>query len=133
MFRYYIVPVYELEDNLESYQFLDYIVASSYCLFAKELLTGYYSIEILNKTMVENNKLKLISCNTLATKKANKDVALFTFKEDFIPKNLVTEDYLDYYVSNFDNSKFNVAYKKVEARKIRKVHSKIKKLKNIKK
>lgn len=120
MFRYYKVPVYELQDDLVSYDLLDYIVVTPYHLFAKELLTGYFSIGILNGSMVCDNKLKLVSGNTLATKKVNKDVALFTFKEEFVSKNLVTEDYLDYYVRNFDDSKFNTTYKKVEARKPKK-------------
>ena len=100
MFRYYKVPVYELQDDLVSYNVLDLIVVTSYHLFAKELLTGYCSIEILTKDMVDDDrlKLKLARGNTLETKKQNRDVALFTFKEAFIPKNLVTDDFLDFYV-----------------------------------
>ena len=60
MFRYYKVPVYELQEDLVSYNQLDYIVVTPYHLFAKELLTGYFSIEILTKEMVGGNKLKLI-------------------------------------------------------------------------
>ncbi len=132
MFRYYKVPVYELQEDLVSYNQLDYIVVTSYYLFAKELLTGYSSIEILTKEMVEDNKLKLIGGNTLETKKKTRDVALFTFKEEFIPKNLVTEKYLDYYVDNFDNSKFNNFYKNIDNKKLRNVGYKIRKLKNSK-
>lgn len=134
MFRYYKVPVYELQDDLVSYNVLDLIVVTSYHLFAKELLTGYCSIEILTKDMVDDDrlKLKLARGNTLETKKQNRDVALFTFKEAFIPKNLVTDDFLDFYVDNFDNSNFNSIYKKVNNRKIKNVNDKVKKLKNSK-
>ena len=132
MFRYYKVPVYELQDDLVSYNQLDYIVVTPYHLFAKELLTGYFSIEILTKEMVGGNKLKLIRGNTLETKKQNRGVALFTFKEEFIPKNLVTEQFLDYYVDNFDNSKFNIIYKNINNKKLRSVGCKIRNLKNSK-
>lgn len=132
MFRYYKVPVYELQDDLVSYNQLDYIVVTPYHLFAKELLTGYFSIEILTKEMVNGNKLKLIRGNTLETKKQNRGVALFTFKEEFIPKNLVTEQFLDYYVDNFDNSKFNIIYKNINNKKLRSVGCKIRNLKNSK-
>ncbi len=134
MFRYYKVPVYELQDDLVSYNVLDLIVVTSYHLFAKELLTGYCSIEILTKDMVDDDrlKLKLARGNTLETKKQNRDVALFTFKEAFIPKNLVTDDFLDFYVDNFDSSNFNSIYKKVNNRKIKNVNDKVKKLKNSK-
>lgn len=132
MFRYYKVPVYELQEDLVSYDQLGYIVATPYHLFAKELLTGYYSIEILTEDMVKNKKLNLIRGNTLETKKKIRDVALFTFKEEFIPKNLVTEEFLDYYVDNFDNSKFNSIYKSINNKKLRNTGCKIKKLKNSK-
>lgn len=134
MFRYYKVPVYELQDDLVNYNVLDLIVVTSYHLFAKELLTGYCSIEILTKDMVDDDrlKLKLARGNTLETKKQNRDVALFTFKEAFIPKNLVTDDFLDFYVDNFDSSNFNSIYKKVNNRKIKNVNDKVKKLKNSK-
>ena len=134
MFRYYKVPVYELQDDLVSYNVLDLIVVTSYHLFAKELLTGYCSIEILTKDMVDDDrlKLKLARGNTLETKKQNRDVALFTFKEAFIPKNLVTDDFLDFYVDNFDSSNFNSIYKKVNNRKIKNVNDKVEKLKNSK-
>lgn len=132
MFRYYKVPVYELQDDLVSYNQLDYIVVTPYHLFAKELLTGYFSIEILTKEMVGGNKLKLIRGNTLETKKQNRGVALFTFKEEFIPKNLVTEQFLDYYVDNFDNSNFNNIYKNIDNKKLRNIGCKIRNLKNSK-
>ena len=132
MFRYYKVPVYELQEDLVSYNQLDYIVVTPYHLFAKELLTGYFSIEILTKEMVGGNKLKLIRGNTLETKKQNRGVALFTFKEEFIPKNLVTEQFLDYYVDNFDNSNFNNIYKNIDNKKLRNIGCKIRKLKNSK-
>ena len=132
MFRYYKVPVYELQDDLVSYNQLDYIVVTPYHLFAKELLTGYFSIEILTKEMVNGNKLKLIRGNTLETKKQNRGVALFTFKEEFIPKNLVTEQFLDYYVDNFDNSNFNNIYKNIDNKKLRNIGCKIRNLKNSK-
>ena len=132
MFRYYKVPVYELQEDLVSYNQLDYIVATPYHLFAKELLTGYYSIEILTKEMVDGSKLKLAPGNTLEIKKKIRDVALFTLKEEFIPKNLVTGQFLDYYVDNFDNSKFNIVYKQIDDRKFKKNSCKIKKLKNSK-
>lgn len=132
MFRYYKVPVYELQEDLVSYNQLDYIVVTPYHLFAKELLTGYFSIEILTKEMVGGNKLKLIRGNTLETKKQNRGVALFTFKEEFIPKNLVTEQFLDYYVDNFDNSNFNNIYKNLDNKKLRNIGCKIRNLKNSK-
>ena len=132
MFRYYKVPVYELQEDLVSYNQLDYIVVTPYHLFAKELLTGYFSIEILTKEMVGGNKLKLIRGNTLETKKQNRGVALFTFKEEFIPKNLVTEQFLDYYVDNFDNSNFNNIYKNIDNKKLRNIGCKIRNLKNSK-
>ena len=132
MFRYYKVPVYELQEDLVSYNQLDYIVATPYHLFAKELLTGYFSIEILTKEMVNGNKLKLIRGNTLETKKQTRGVALFTFKEEFIPKNLVTEQFLDYYVDNFDNSNFNNIYKNIDNKKLRNIGCKIRNLKNSK-
>ena len=132
MFRYYKVPVYELQEDLVSYNQLDYIVVTPYHLFAKELLTGYFSIEILTKEMVNGNKLKLIRGNTLETKKQNRGVALFTFKEEFIPKNLVTKQFLDYYVDNFDNSKFNNIYKNIDNKKLRNIGCKIRSLKNSK-
>ena len=132
MFRYYKVPVYELQEDLVSYNQLDYIVVTPYHLFAKELLTGYYSIEILTKEMVNGNKLKLIRGNTLETKKQTRGVALFTFKEEFIPKNLVTEQFLDYYVDNFDNSNFNNIYKNIDNKKLRNIGCKIRNLKNSK-
>ena len=129
MFRYYKVPVYELQEDLVSYNQLDYIVVTPYHLFAKELLTGYFSIEILTKEMVNGNRLKLIRGNTLETKKQNRGVALFTFKEEFIPKNLVTKQFLDYYVDNFDNSKFNNIYKNIDNKKLRNIGCKIRSLK----
>ena len=132
MFRYYKVPVYELQEDLVSYNQLDYIVVTPYHLFAKELLTGYFSIEILTKEMVGGNKLKLIRGNTLETKKQTRGVALFTFKEEFIPKNLVTEQFLDYYVDNFDNSNFNNIYKNIDNKKLRNIGCKIRNLKNSK-
>ncbi|HIT37539.1 MAG TPA: hypothetical protein IAB59_03560 [Candidatus Onthousia faecipullorum] len=132
MFRYYKVPVYELQEDLVSYNQLDYIVVTPYHLFAKELLTGYFSIEILTKEMVNGNRLKLIRGNTLETKKQNRGVALFTFKEEFIPKNLVTKQFLDYYVDNFDNSKFNNIYKNIDNKKLRNIGCKIRSLKNSK-
>ena len=132
MFRYYKVPVYELQEDLVSYNQLDYIVVTPYHLFAKELLTGYFSIEILTKEMVGGNKLKLIRGNTLETKKQNRGVALFTFKEEFIPKNLVKEQFLDYYVDNFDNSNFNNIYKNIDNKKLRNIGCKIRNLKNSK-
>ena len=132
MFRYYKVPVYELQEDLVSYNQLDYIVVTPYHLFAKELLTGYFSIEILTKEMVGGNKLKLIRGNTLETKKQNRGVALFTFKEEFIPKNSVTEQFLDYYVDNFDNSNFNNIYKNIDNKKLRNIGCKIRNLKNSK-
>lgn len=132
MFRYYKVPVYELQEDLVSYNQLDYIVVTPYHLFVKELLTGYFSIEILTKEMVGGNKLKLIRGNTLETKKQNRGVALFTFKEEFIPKNLVTEQFLDYYVDNFDNSNFNNIYKNIDNKKLRNIGCKIRNLKNSK-
>ncbi len=132
MFRYYKVPVYELQEDLVSYNQLDYIVVTPYHLFAKELLTGYFSIEILTKEMVNGNKLKLIRGNTLETKKQTRGVALFTFKEEFIPKNLVTEQFLDYYVDNFDNSNFNNIYKNIDNKKLRNIGCKIRNLKNSK-
>ena len=132
MFRYYKVPVYELQEDLVSYNQLDYIVVTPYHLFAKELLTGYFSIEILTKEMVNGNRLKLIRGNTLETKKQNRGVALFTFKEEFIPKNLVTEQFLDYYVDNFDNSNFNNIYKNIDNKKLRNIGCKIRNLKNSK-
>ena len=132
MFRFYKVPVYELQEDLVSYNQLDYIVVTPYHLFAKELLTGYFSIEILTKEMVGGNKLKLIRGNTLETKKQNRGVALFTFKEEFIPKNLVTEQFLDYYVDNFDNSNFNNIYKNIDNKKLRNIGCKIRNLKNSK-
>ena len=133
MFRYYKVPVYELQNDLVSYNVLDLIVVTSYHLFAKELLTGYCNIEILTKNMVDNDNLnlKLARGNTLETKKQN-SVALFTFKEDFTPKNLVTADFLDFYVDNFDSSNFNSIYKTVNNRKIKNVSDKVKKIKNSK-
>ena len=130
MFRYYKVPVYELQEDLVSYNQLDYIVVTPYHLFAKELLTGYFSIEILTKEMVNGNRLKLIRGNTLETKKQNRGVALFTFKEEFIPKNLVTEQFLDYYVDSFDNSNFNNIYKNIDNKKLRNIGCKIRNLKN---
>lgn len=132
MFKYYKVPVYELQDDLVSYAVLDLIVITPYYLFAQELLTGYTSIEILTKKMVDDNKLKLKLArgNTLETKKQNKGVALFTFKEDFIPKNLVTETFLDTYVSNFKESPFNKIYQDITKKKQRYVKVKINKLKN---
>ncbi len=134
MFRYYKVPVYELQNDLVSYNVLDLIVVTSYHLFAKELLTGYCNIEILTKDMVDNDslKLKLARGNTLETKKQNRGVALFTFKEAFIPKNLVTDDFLDFYVDNFDSSNFNSIYKTVNNRKTKNVNDKVKKIKNSK-
>ena len=132
MFRYYKVPVYELQEDLVSYNQLDYIVVTPYHLFVKELLTGYFSIEILTKEMVNGNKLKLIRGNTLETKKQTRGVALFTFKEEFIPKNLVTEQFLDYYVDNFDNSNFNNIYKNIDNKKLRNIGCKIRNLKNSK-
>ena len=132
MFRYYKVPVYELQEDLVSYNQLDYIVVTPYHLFAKELLTGYFSIEILTKEMVNGNKLKLIRGNTLETKKQTRGLALFTFKEEFIPKNLVTEQFLDYYVDNFDNSNFNNIYKNIDNKKLRNIGCKIRNLKNSK-
>lgn len=132
MFRYYKVPVYELQEDLVSYNQLDYIVATPYHLFAKELLTGYFSIEILTKEMVDESKLKLAPGNTLEIKKKTRDVALFTLKEDFVPKNLITDQFLDYYVDNFDNSKFNNIYKNIDNKKLRNVSSKIRNLKNSK-
>lgn len=132
MFRYYKVPVYALQDDLVSYDFFDYIVVTPYHLFAKELLTGYFSIEILTNKMVDGSRLKLSPGNTLEIKKKIRDVALFTLKDDFVPKNLVTEKYLDYYVDNFDNSKFNDLYKNVDDKKLRNVGSKIRNLKNSK-
>lgn len=132
MFRYYKVPVYALQDDLVSYDFFDYIVVTPYHLFAKELLTGYFSIEILTNKMVDGSRLKLAPGNTLEIKKKIRDVALFTLKDDFVPKNLVTEKYLDYYVDNFDNSKFNDLYKNVDDKKLRNVGSKIRNLKNSK-
>lgn len=132
MFRYYKVPVYELQEDLVNYNQLDCIAVTPYHLFAKELLTGYFSIEILTKEMVDDDKLKLIRGNTLETKKKNRGVALFVFKEEFIPKNLVTEQFLDYYVDNFDNSNFNSIYKKENEKKTKKVNLKIRKLKKSK-
>lgn len=129
MFRYYKVPVYELQEDLVSYNQLDYIVVTPYHLFAKELLTGYFSIEILTRKMVDDNKLKLIRGNTLETKKKTRDVALFTFKEEFIPKNLVTEQFLDSYVDNFKESSFNKIYQDITSKR-RKAKVKINKLKN---
>lgn len=93
MFRYYKVPVYALQDDLVSYDLLDYLVVTPHYLFAKELLTGYYSIEILTNKMVDGSKLKLAPGNTLEIKKKIRDVALFTLKEEFVPKNLVTESF----------------------------------------
>ncbi len=132
MFKYYKVPVYELQDDLVSYAVLDLIVITPYYLFAQELLTGYTSIEIITKKMVDDNKLKLKLArgNTLETKKQNKGVALFTFKEDFIPKNLVTETFLDTYVNNFKESPFNKIYQDITKKKQRYVKVKINKLKN---
>ena len=135
MFRYYKVPVYELQNDLVSYNVLDLIVVTSYHLFAKELLTGYCNIEILTKNMVDNDslKLKLARGNTLETKKQNRGVALFAFKEDFTPKNLVTADFLDFYVDNFDSSNFNSIYKEINERKAKNVSCfKLRKLKNSK-
>ena len=132
MFRYYKVPVYELQEDLVSYNQLDYIVVTPYHLFAKELLTGYFSIEILTKEMVGGNKLKLIRGNTLETKKQTRGVALFTLKEEFVPKNLVTESFLDSYINNFDTSKFNTIYKKINDRKFKNTSCKIRNLKNSK-
>ena len=132
MFRYYKVPVYELQEDLVSYNQLDYIVVTPYHLFAKELLTGYFSIEILTKEMVDGSKLKLAPGNTLEIKKKIRDVALFTLKEEFIPKNLVTEQFLDYYVDNFDNSNFNNIYKNIDNKKLRNIGCKIRNLKNSK-
>ena len=82
--------------------------------------------------MVGGNKLKLIRGNTLETKKQNRGVALFTFKEEFIPKNSVTEQFLDYYVDNFDNSNFNNIYKNIDNKKLRNIGCKIRNLKNSK-
>ena len=132
MFRYYKVPVYELQEDLVSYNQLDYLVVTPYHLFAKELLTGYYSIEILTKEMVDGSKLKLAPGNTLEIKKKIRDVALFTLKEEFVPKNLVTESFLDSYINNFDTSKFNTIYKKINDRKFKNTSCKIRELKNIK-
>ena len=132
MFRYYKVPVYALQDDLVSYDLLDYLVVTPHYLFAKELLTGYYSIEILTNKMVDGSKLKLAPGNTLEIKKKIRDVALFTLKEEFVPKNLVTGQFLDYYVDNFDNSKFNIVYKQIDDRKFEKTSCKIRKLKNSK-
>ena len=132
MFRYYKVPVYELQEDLVSYNQLDYIVVTPYHLFAKELLTGYYSIEILTNKMVDGSKLKLAPGNTLEIKKKIRDVALFTLKEEFVPKNLVTESFLDSYINNFDTSKFNTIYKKINDRKFKNTSCKIRELKNIK-
>ena len=129
MFRYYKVPVYELQEDLVSYNQLDYIVVTPYHLFAKELLTGYFSIEILTRKMVDDNKLKLIRGNTLETKKKTRDVALFTLKEEFVPKNLVTGQFLDYYVDNFKESSFNKIYQDITSKR-RKAKVKINKLKN---
>ena len=119
MFRYYKVPVYALQDDLVSYDLLDYLVVTPHYLFAKELLTGYYSIEILTNKMVDGSKLKLAPGNTLEIKKKIRDVALFTLKEEFVPKNLVTESFLDSYINNFDTSKFNTIYKKINDRKFK--------------
>ena len=132
MFRYYKVPVYALQDDLVSYDLLDYLVVTPHYLFAKELLTGYYSIEILTNKMVDGSKLKLAPGNTLEIKKKIRDVALFTLKEELVPKNLVTESFLDSYVNNFDTSKFNTIYKKINDRKFKNTSCKIRELKNIK-
>lgn len=132
MFRYYKVPVYALQDDLVSYDLLDYLVVTPHYLFAKELLTGYYSIEILTNKMVDGSKLKLAPGNTLEIKKKIRDVALFTLKEKFVPKNLVTESFLDSYINNFDTSKFNTIYKKINDRKFKNTSCKIRELKNIK-
>ncbi len=132
MFRYYKVPVYALQDDLVSYDLLDYLVVTPHYLFAKELLTGYYSIEILTNKMVDGSKLKLAPGNTLEIKKKIRDVALFTLKEEFVPKNLVTESFLDSYINNFDTSKFNTIYKKINDRKFKNTSCKIRELKNIK-
>ena len=132
MFRYYKVPVYALQDDLVSYDLLDYLVVTPHYLFAKELLTGYYSIEILTNKMVDGSKLKLAPGNTLEIKKKIRDVALFTLKEEFVPKNLVTESFLDSYINNFDSSKFNTIYKKTNDRKFKNTSCKIRELKNIK-
>ena len=133
MFKYYKVPIYALQDDLVSIDFLDYIVATPYYLFARELLTGYFSIEILTDEMVMTNKLKLVPGNTLERKKKTKGVALFTFKEAFVPKNLVSKEYLDYYVNAFDDSKFNEIYKNIVDKNFHNVASKIRNLKNSKK
>lgn len=132
MFRYYKVPVYALQDDLVSYDLLDYLVVTPHYLFAKELLTGYYSIEILTNKMVDGSKLKLAPGNTLEIKKKIRDAALFTLKEEFVPKNLVTESFLDSYINNFDTSKFNTIYKKINDRKFKNTSCKIRELKNIK-
>ena len=132
MFRYYKVPVYALQDDLVSYDLLDYLVVTPHYLFAKELLTGYYSIEILTNKMVDGSKLKLAPGNTLEIKKKIRYVALFTLKEEFVPKNLVTESFLDSYINNFDTSKFNTIYKKINDRKFKNTSCKIRELKNIK-
>ena len=132
MFRYYKVPVYALQDDLVSYDLLDYLVVTPHYLFAKELLTGYYSIEILTNKMVDGSKLKLAPGNTLEIKKKIRDVALFTLKEEFVPKNLVTESFLDSYINNFDTSKFNTIYKKINDRKFKITSCKIRELKNSK-
>lgn len=132
MFRYYKVPVYALQDDLVSYDLLDYLVVTPHYLFAKELLTGYYSIEILTNKMVDGSKLKLAPGNTLEIKKKIRDVALFTLKEEFVPKNLVTESFLDSYINNFDTSKINTIYKKINDRKFKNTSCKIRELKNSK-
>lgn len=132
MFRYYKVPVYALQDDLVSYDLLDYLVVTPHYLFAKELLTGYYSIEILTNKMVDGSKLKLAPGNTLEIKKKIRDAALFTLKEEFVPKNLVTESFLDSYINNFDTSEFNTIYKKINDRKFKNTSCKIRELKNIK-
>ena len=53
MFRYYKVPVYELQEDLVSYNQLDCIAVTPYHLFAKELLTGYFSINYIKEKEVD--------------------------------------------------------------------------------
>lgn len=117
MKKLYNIPCYDLNENLRSYHSIGNILAfKGRICFAKELLTGYFGIEILTEKMLdyENSTIRLIPGNTLSEKKERINAGLFVRKEDFIPKNIATKEDIDKYVDEYDKSEYKRLYNKLK-------------------
>lgn len=111
--KVYKVPLYEVHYGYPKsgvLVYVDTVLVKEGHFMAKEILTGYSSIDIVSS--LEHGKLDVFAYNRGRVEKYGHH--LIVLSKDLVPKNLAVESDIDSYVSGYDDSEWKKVYEEMK-------------------